>query len=199
MVIMKILISVSILVLGWKLVKLREPDYASGIPEAKKRMSCVVAVFYMLLAACVQPEEIWQEAVIYSLFWASMALCAWCDYLTTEIYDFCYLPAFISGCLMLWLNSAWYRSGDLIIFAVIQFLIFRKLIGTSDCVAFWICALYLAGTGKGFEAYVWFMAYVYVLFLVAQLLFGNVDKKIKLKEPKPMIPYIAVVILWVGI
>lgn len=198
MVIVKILVSIFIFAVGWKMVKLREPEYSAGIPETRKRFSCGVAILYMLLATCAQHQETWHEAILHSLFWASMSLCAWCDYMTTEVYDFLYLPALLSGSMLLYICDTGHILPDVVVFVVIHILLFRKLFGASDCIAFCICALYMAGFGKRIEAYIWLMLYVHLIFMVVQLLTGNISRKFRLKKSKPLIPYIAITILLMG-
>lgn len=186
----KTALSLGIFTGGLRAAIAADPDYAAG---KIKRNPVIAAIIYMVMAACTirkgsPAEELWD-----SLFWSSLALAAFCDFTTTEIYDFCFLPAAISGCALLIFNSLHGVRG-LIIFGAAQLLIFRKLYGGADCLAFFFCAAYITACGGGLTDCFLLMLYVFIILALVQLAKGNV-KKGNLKECVPLIPYIAAVML----
>lgn len=75
-------------------------------------------------------------------------------------------------------------------------LIFRHLYGGSDCLAYILCAMYLAGCGKDLTDYLLFMLLAVGLELIVQVKNNNINiKEGKLKQPKALIPYIAAAML----
>ena len=78
---------------------------------------------------------------------------------------------------------------NLLIFVAIQMFIFRRLYGGSDCLAYILCAMYLAGCGKDLTDYLLFMLLAVGLELIVQLKNNNINiKEGKLKQPKALIP-----------
>lgn len=166
---------------------------ASYLKEIKK-YSAGAAITYITFAALLLRRQFWPLELLDGLYWTSMAFAAFCDYNTKEVYDFCYLPALLSGSVFLMLERP---PGimDLILFCVIQLVIFRKLYGESDCLAFCTCAAYMTANGGGLRDYLMLMAIVFALLTTVQLLRRNVAGNGNLKEGVPLIPYIAAVML----
>ena len=79
---------------------------------------------------------------------------------------------------------------NLLIFVAIQMLIFRHLYGGSDCLAYILCAMYLAGCGKHLIDYLLFMLLTVLMELIVQIKKKNISHG-KLRKPGPLIPYIA--------
>lgn len=133
-------------------------------------------------------------------FWASLSGAAYSDGLTKEIYDCVYYPGILGSALMLWISSPGKAVlVDLGIFLVLQFALFRLMYGMSDCIAFSMCALFLAVHGCGLLEMMAVMLLTLVLFVVWHFLSKNVHLSrssiregtfMKLKEPDAMIPYI---------
>lgn len=84
----------------------------------------------------------------------------------------------------------------MILFALLQYLLFMRLYGEGDVMAFQICALYLVGEGGNLMTMLLHMALAFGLLGAVQLARGNINKKGNLKTPVPFLPYIACSILW---
>jgi len=81
---------------------------------------------------------------------------------------------------------------ECIIAVVIQELIMSRVYGRADSHAFSCCAVYLILTGAGLEGHILHMSLALAMLVVVQILRGNIACGLKLKEPVPFIPYIAV-------
>ena len=193
--VIKVFVSLCVFLGGWKLAKIVDTDYM----ERVKKYSAGAAVVYIILAAALVQREFWAREILDSLFWSSIVSAAFCDYNTKEVYDFCYLSALISGCISLALERPWQGIMELLLFGVIQWVLFRKLYGEADCLAFFVCAVYMTAYGGRLIDYVLFMAGVFVLLTVIQMARRNVAGNGNLKEGVPLIPYIAAVMLAVMI
>ena len=75
---------------------------------------------------------------------------------------------------------------------VIQELIMSRAYGRADSHAFSCCAVYLILTGAGLEGHILHMSLALAMLVVVQILRRNIACGLKLKEPVPFIPYIAV-------
>ncbi len=85
---------------------------------------------------------------------------------------------------------------SLILFAILQKMVFLRFYGGADGMTFLICSLFWAGLGKEIDCYLMHMIISYVLLLIVQVLSGNVSIKGKLKEPVAMVPYIVLSFLF---
>ena len=85
------------------------------------------------------------------------------------------------------------------IFVGLQAVIFRRLYGGSDCIAYCLCALYLAGTGGGLLEDLLFMLLTVGIEAVVQIVHHNLDfRHGRLIRPVALIPYMAVsMLLWI--
>ncbi len=79
----------------------------------------------------------------------------------------------------------------LLMFAFVQYVLFRKMYGAADVMAFLICALYLAAEGRGIEYYLYHMAVCYLLLTLVQAMRGNIGRSGRLKKPVALYPYIS--------
>lgn len=125
------------------------------------------------------------------LFWASLSAAAYSDLLTKEIFDWVYLPG-AAGCaaLMAFLRPEGVLV-ELLIFIGLQAVIFRRMYGGSDCIAFSMCALFFACLGLHILEYTLVMLLTMILFTLWQWLIKNINRTFtRLKTPDAMIPYI---------
>ena len=81
---------------------------------------------------------------------------------------------------------------ECIIAVVIQELIMSRVYGRADSHAFSCCAVYLILSGVGLEGHVLHMTFSLAALTAVQIIRGNVGKCLKLKDPVPFIPYIAI-------
>lgn len=126
-----------------------------------------------------------------------LTVCAVTDRQTCMIYDFLQLPAAAAGAVMALRCSLPPECGaGLIAFALLQYLVFMRLYGKGDGMAFQICSLYIVSGGGGFEALLLHMAMAFGLLGMVQFFRGNLNKRGNLKVPVPFLPYIACTVLW---
>lgn len=134
--------------------------------------------------------------IIYEfIFWGTLAFAAVSDYRTKEVYDCIFWISALAGLPLLFSCSFFGKIVELVIFLVLQVLLFRRLYGGADCLAFGVCAVHITIHGGGVEDYLLHMLYTFILLAVVQLGRRNVNKKGNLKEPVALIPYIAATML----
>ncbi len=179
--------------IGWQL-QLQDPD--PKLSDTLQRKCCkwqhLIVFAYLLLfrwAEICQSEqrEVMQITQAYMI--GSLLLAAWIDHYIQLIPDMVYVPGLAGG--ILWL--IYYDPGEdivinLLIFVTIQILIFRRLYGESDCLAYILCAAYLAGCGKQLIDYLLFMLLTVLMELIVQIKKKNISHG-KLRKPVPLIPY----------
>ena len=174
----------------WCAVKKRELWYGSW---KKVKKGVVFVLVYLLLAFLCYREKSWMEIGACAVFWATLAMAAFYDHYTQEVYDLCFVTwFFIAGILILLSGEKWY---DVLIFIAIQLAVFKKMYGGADCMAFISCALYLALNAQGMMEFLIVMALTFSLVGVVQLCKGNINRKGNLKKPIALIPYIAAAML----
>lgn len=152
----------------------------------------LIVFAYLLLfrwAEICQSEqrEVMQITQAYMI--GSLILAAWIDHYIQLIPDMVYVPGLAGGIVwLIYSNPGEDIVINLLIFVTIQILIFRRLYGESDCLAYILCAAYLAGCGKQLIDYLLFM----LLTVLMELNRSNKEKDIshgKLMKPVQLIPY----------
>ena len=132
-------------------------------------------------------ERIWKEWLLFSvLFSVEMCVflltdrqihnistlfimvyftvCSVMDVLLFQVNDFMQFVGIIAGGIRLAAGMPSERIGiGLILFALIQYFVFRRLYGTADCMGFIICSLFSAGRGLGMESYLTSMLFCFCL------------------------------------
>lgn len=125
-----------------------------------------------------------------------LVVCTVMDVLLTRVSDFLQYVGLGGGVLLLFSKLPSRETGiSLILFALIQYFLFRKMYGRADVMGFLVCAVYLAAQNKGIEAYVFHMAGCFLLLALVQGLKGNINKKGNLRHPVPLYPYISAIFL----
>lgn len=79
-----------------------------------------------------------------------------------------------------------------VMFCLIQYLVFRFMYGSADVAGFMVCALFLAAEGRGIDTYLFHMAMTFLVLGIVQLFRGNLSKWGNLKEPVALVPYIMI-------
>ena len=87
--------------------------------------------------------------------------------------------------------DAW-AVAECLIAVVIQEFIMSRVYGRADSHAFSCCAVFLVFSGGGLEGHIMHMCLALAMLSALQILRGNIGRGLKLKEPVPFIPYIAV-------
>lgn len=193
-IVIRILISFAYAYMGWIVVKKIEPGYAV---EANKKYPVLIAAAYLVLTGGLvyrqarNPYLFWYEGI----FWATLALAAFCDYCTTEVYDIVFFPAMMLGGGYILYCGFWPEILEIAVFTALQVFIFRKMYGGADCLAFVVCALYLSIQHCRLLDYLLHMMFTFIALATVQMLRRNINRQGNLKVPVPLIPYIAAVML----
>lgn len=161
--------------------------------QLNKRTLMVWVVFLFLIALLSGKESI-AVSVAASPFWGSLMAAAYSDRQIKQAYDFYFYIAGVSGIITMLVAEVSIRDciGDIVIFILLQWLLFRRMYGPADCFAFSVCALFFAAWRQDMLGLLYLMALTFIILTPVQLIKKNVNKKGNLKEPVALIPYITV-------
>lgn len=115
------------------------------------------------------------------------------DILLKQISDILHYIG-LTGALLLLVDNLPHQQimWELILYVAIQYLIFARMYGMADVVGFVLCALFVAATGRGIEAYVGHMVIAFGLLALAQGVRRNIAPNGNLKHPVALFPYILI-------
>lgn len=126
-----------------------------------------------------------------------LTVCAVTDIQTCKVYDILQIPAAAAGAILCLSQPPASMGGwGLVIFALLQYLLFRRFYGEGDVMAFLICGLYLVSGGGDLRTLLLHMALSFALLGVVQMFRRNINREGNLKVPVPFLPYIAGSMLW---
>jgi hypothetical protein len=115
------------------------------------------------------------------------------DLIMCKVYDFTWWIAGAALCVMFVMSTPALRTiCDVILFIILQELVFSRFYGRADCYAFCICALTESILGIGMEGFLVHMILSYMLLTFVQFFRKNIDRYGKLIKPVPFLPYITV-------
>ncbi len=113
------------------------------------------------------------------------------DVLLCQVSDFLQYVGVLGGALWIFSKEIEPPLGiSLILFGMIQYLIFMRMYGKADGMAFCVCAMYFIGLGFDMEMCLYHMGISVVLLAMVQALCGNISCKGNLKRKVAMYPYI---------
>ena len=137
------------------------------------------------------------ERAAYLVLSVYLTVCGVTDAQTCKVYDILQIPAAAAGAWLCIRRPVPAESGvGLVLFALLQYLLFMRLYGEGDVMAFQICALYVAAAGGDLLTMLLHMAAAFAMLGAVQLIKGNINGKGNLKTPVPFLPYIAWGALW---
>ncbi len=140
------------------------------------------------------PPMLW---LVYSVLAVYLTICVLTDLRACIVYDFLQLPGAMAGAMLCLSRPLPAGSGaGLVLFALLQYLLFGRLYGIGDAMVFQVCSLYLAGRGGDLRTFLLHMALAFVLLGIVQSFRRNINKRGNLKTPVPFVPYIACSLLW---
>lgn len=120
-----------------------------------------------------------------------LVVCSVTDMLLCQVHDVMQYLGMMGAFLWLWKKDILVTAGfSVIFFALVQYVLFMRMYGKADGMAFCICALYLTGKGAEIEGYLYHMAISFLMLAVVQLCKKNVSIKGKLKQQVALYPYI---------
>lgn len=113
------------------------------------------------------------------------------DILLKQVTDVVHYLGLLGGGILLLQAFPQSRVGvELIIYVVIQYIVFRKMYGHADVVVFVLCALFFAATGRGIDVYVGHMSLAFGMLALVQTFRRNIGRDGNLKQPVALVPYI---------
>lgn len=196
---MAILIYIEIVILANFLLKIGTMfDAACGLKLGKRvyMMIFVCSLLYTFFFT-VTGLDIAPMGLLYGIFAAYLLSAAISDQQTENVYDYMHLIAGIAGIVLCACNRpGWECLVDFLLYAAVQLFFFSRYYGSADVLAFIVCSLFCAASGRTMISYVLQMGSTFALLAAVQLCKHNFNKKGNLKVPKPLLPYIAVTAMW---
>ncbi|MBQ7918946.1 MAG: hypothetical protein IJ324_03255 [Lachnospiraceae bacterium] len=188
-------ILIGLLLTGVIMLALHILMYLDG--ELKAKVTGRNAVRLMILCSTLsiyilyRQQGVWHRCLIGFVMLIYLAVCSITDYYSGQVYDLIQLGT----CVVIAVGSLLQKVSttygvDLIIFAVLQMIIFRKMYGDGDVMCFLICALSVVE--KGIFVWVCHMGISFLLLGIVQGRKHNIAPSGNLRTPVPFIPYIAV-------
>ena len=168
-----------------------DEDLGRSKPDRLRR---VWAVAWAVVSLMLWRYGVGQGAVAglaYGCLAVYLVLCSVMDYFLKMVCDFFHYIGLLGGGLLLLysppsLEAVW----SLLCFVLIQKVLFMKMYGPADGVAFVICAMYLTARGNTLEDFLMHMASTFVLLGVVQGYKRNISANGNLKHPVALLPYI---------
>ncbi len=121
-----------------------------------------------------------------------LSVCTIMDVLLCQVSDLLQYIGLLGGIMWVCVRDIEASLGvSLLIFVLLQYILFMRMYGKADGMAFCICALYWLGLGYDMEMYLYHMGFSMVLLAIVQAFRGNISKKGNLKKPIAMYPYIS--------
>ena len=131
------------------------------------------------------------------VFWGSILSAAWSDARTTYVRDILFAPGIICCIGILISKQEWSALPGILIVAVLQIFLFSRMYGGADCLAFVLCAAYIAVRGGSLKDDLLVMLYSVTVLALVQAFRKNINRKGNLKQPVAFIPYIvAGMVVW---
>jgi len=155
---------------------------------------CCLGAGYTVRLCGPQQPVLWVGYLVLALY---LTVCAITDLKTCKVYDILQVPTAVAGAVLCLQQAPLPEGGrGLVIFALLQYLLFMRFYGEGDVMAFQICSLYLVGRGGDLQTLLLHMALAFVLLGAVQAFRRNINRKGNLKVPVPFLPYIACSLLW---
>lgn len=134
------------------------------------------------------------RGILWTMIAASLLFACYTDYYTCEVYNVAWWFSGTAAIFLMLLNGNLTITviPELIVFCLIQLLVFTKMYGRADCYAFCVCAMAETACGMGFSEYLFHMLIAFGILAMVQLARRNVNSKGNLKHPVPFLPYITV-------
>ncbi len=180
-----------------RLITILDPEHGMRADRAAGGIlltgCCLGAGFTARLCSPQQPA-FWLG---YLVLTAYLTVCAITDFQTCKVYDILQVPAALAGAVLCLLQAPLPGGGrGLVLFALLQYLLFIRFYGEGDVMAFQICSLFLVGRGGDLQTLLLHMALAFALLGAVQAVRRNINHKGNLIVPVPFLPYIACSLLW---
>lgn len=126
-----------------------------------------------------------------SLIIGGLLLACVTDVAICQVYNFVWWFSGAAAVALLvenWPESE--RVWELLIFCLIQMLLFGRMYGRADCYAFCVCAAAETGMGLGMAGFLLHMLTAFLMLAAVQAVKRNIGTGGRLKKPVPFLPYI---------
>lgn len=152
--------------------------------------------------------EPWQGRFLLSVIGGALLLASVTDLLLCQVYNFIWWPALCAALILLgqqWHlcrlyglreDAFWERLCFLVLFVILQLMVFGRMYGRADSYAFCVCAAAGAARGMDGQGMLVHMLLAYGFLLLAQAFCRNIDRRGNLKRKVPFVPYI-VMAFWI--
>lgn len=134
--------------------------------------------------------------VMLAILLGCLLLACITDLAICQVHNFVWWIGGAAVGLLLWaeLGLASAAAGsillELLVFCVIQMVLFGRLYGRADCYAYCVCAGAEAALGYNMAGFLTHMFLAFLLLAVVQALKRNISSSGRLKKPVPFLPYI---------
>lgn len=178
----------------------RDAEWGLCLSPAGK---CILAAVCALNSLCILllGNHCFLSGILLGCFAGSLLTAAVMDLWEQMVYRFVW---WIAGTIVIAIWSLRFyreRTGEglltqLILYIVLQQVVFAHFYGRADCHAFSVCAAGMAVLGMDFSDYTVHMALTFVGLTAVQLVLGNVTCRGRLRHPVALVPYI-VAAFWI--
>lgn len=159
-------------------------------------------IWWILIMGSIVAAGVWQITtagmeVSFRCAWLVLQIyfvsCSLTDIMTCQVYDLFQYLGIVAGAYLLLRGEVSAEIGVFIVlFAVLQYFVFRKLYGEADTMSFLVAALAEGALGYDIQMYLLHMIFAYLMLSLTQIVKGNIGTGGKLKVPVPFLPYITV-------
>lgn len=145
------------------------------------------------------------SGVLWGVLAVCLAFACITDCRTCLVYNFTWWIAGAAAGVLLFAERERLEGDfllELVIFILLQLLLFSRMYGRADCYAFCVCAVAEAAVGLPLSGYLFHMLLSFLLLAFVQGLRHNIDKGGNLRRPVPFLPYITLAfwaLLWYSV
>ncbi len=150
-----------------------------------------------LSGICLLPDWIYEEPPIIQICYTGMLVylitCAVMDIQLKMVCDFLHYAGLLCVIAVMYATMADRGCGwSVILFAIIQKVVFSQMYGAADVAMYMVCAAFLGVQGRGMEVYLIHMLVTFGLLGTVQGLKKNIAGNGNLKSPVALIPYVVI-------
>lgn len=158
---------------------------------------CIISCEVICSLLRLQPQQIMSstQIVMLSILLSALAACmiaaSVMDLESCMVYNYVWWAATVVAILLMGIGVReipW----ELILFILLQEMLFCRMYGRADCHAFSICAMAETALGMNMQAYLLHMLLAFVLLAVVQGINRNIGRNGNLKQPVAFLPYITI-------
>lgn len=135
------------------------------------------------------------NALLFVTFVSVMAGCLLTacimDMESCMVYNYVWWVGGLTGMALLYMCRS-RGVTELVLFILLQELLFCRMYGRADCHAFVVCAMAETALGMTLKEYLFHMLFAFILLALSQGMAHNIGKNGNLKRPVPFLPYIVV-------